>query len=575
VHPSVVLEPLRDRHRALIGLLLVGPFLLSAATAQTLVPVLGMAVGFALLCVLLASSWLALVLLSITGDDDAPGVAALALSVLFIAPVVAAAGGATSPLVVLALAPAIEAWWLRRSRASFLAGGGALVSILLSQALMPSLTGLTPVPPSVWHWLVPAAYGVMVAARFSARPAVAEDPSREDVDLMGLFDVVTLRMARSGDVADVSSTAREMFGLAPELLLNNGLFDRVHLADRIAYLSAVADMRAGAERRRCEVRVRLPHRGEKGQGPHHTHGLFAIDFRQAQDAEHLLAAIRDIGDVATLRAELAAARDAGVGGEAAKAKFLAVVSHELRTPLNAIIGFSDMLLHGLCGALDDPKQREYVGLIQESGTHLLSVVNAILDVSKIESGTYDVRPEPFDFAEAVEVCHSMLALQAHEKGVTIETRLADDMGVIVADRRSVRQILINLIANAVKFTPQGGRVTVASHRAGGRLHFSVGDTGIGMSETDLLRVGEPFMQVQNDLTRQFDGTGLGLSLVKGLVKLHRGTMTIESAPESGTTVSISLPINGPAATEQPGGDIISIRTIQERSDKDGTFRKIA
>ena len=566
-------ELLRERHRGLIGLLLVGPFLLAAATAQTVVPVLGMAVGFALLCVLLASSWLALVLLSVTGDDDAPGVAALILSILFIAPVIAAAGGATSPLVLLALAPAIEAWWLRRTRASLLAGGGALASILLGQALMPSLTGLTPVPPSVWHWLVPAAYGAMVAARLSARPAVAEDRSSEGGDAMGLLDVVMLRMSRNGDVADVSSKSREMFGLAPELLLNNGLFDRVHVADRIAYLSAIADMRAGAERRRCEVRVRLPRRD--GKGPHDTHGLFAIDFGQAQDAEHLLAAIRDIGDVAALRAELAAARDAGDGGEVAKAKFLAVVSHELRTPLNAIIGFSDMLLHGLCGALDDPKQREYVGLIQESGTHLLSVVNAILDVSKIESGTYDVSPEPFDFAEAVEICHSMLALQAHEKGVAIETRLADDIGAIVADRRSVRQILINLMANAVKFTPQGGQVTVAARRAGGRLHFSVGDTGIGMSETDLLRVGEPFIQVQNDFTRQFDGTGLGLSLVKGLVKLHRGTMTIESAPESGTTVSISLPADGPAATEQPGGDVISIRAIQERSDRDGTFRKIA
>ena len=417
------------------------------------------------------------------------------------------------------------------------------------------------------------AYGVMVGARLSARPEVAEDRSSEGGDATGLLDVVMLRMSRSGDVADVSSKAREMFGLAPELLLNNGLFERVHVADRIAYLSAIADMRGGAQRRRCEVRVRLPRRD--GEGSHDTHGLFAIDFGQAQDAEHLLAAIRDIGDVAALRAALAAARDAGDGGEVAKAKFLAVVSHELRTPLNAIIGFSDMLLHGLCGALEDPKQREYVGLIQESGTHLLSVVNAILDVSKIESGTYDVSPEPFDFAEAVEICHSMLALQAHEKGVAIETRLADDVGAIVADRRSVRQILINLMANAVKFTPQGGRVTVAARRAGGRLHFSVGDTGIGMSETDLLRVGEPFIQVQNDFTRQFDGTGLGLSLVKGLVKLHRGTMTIESAPESGTTVSISLPVDGPGAAEQPGGDVISLRAIQERSDRDGTFRKIA
>jgi cell cycle sensor histidine kinase DivJ len=222
----------------------------------------------------------------------------------------------------------------------------------------------------------------------------------------------------------------------------------------------------------------------------------------------------------------------------------------LRTPLNAILGFSDMLSHEMFGPFADPRQKEYVGLIHESGNHLLSVVNSILDVSKIESGAYAIHPEPFAFADAVEMCRSMMAHQAAAKSVSLRIAMAPGIDEICGDRRAIQQVLINLVSNAVKFTPEGGSVVIGASRAGHRLRFWVSDTGIGIAPDDLKRLGQPFTQVQNEYTRQFEGAGLGLSLVKGLVVLHDGTMSIESAPGEGTTVTVTVPVAGPRpATE--------------------------
>src|SRR5262249_30864160 len=154
----------------------------------------------------------------------------------------------------------------------------------------------------------------------------------------------------------------------------------------------------------------------------------------------------------------------------AKGRFLAVVSHELRTPLNAIVGFSDMLDHEMFGPFADPRQKEYAGLIRDAGHHLLAIVTSILDVSKIECGSYPIEPESFQFRDAVAMCAAMMKLQAGKKSLSLETEIAPSVGRIVADRRAVQQMLINLISNAIKFTPAGGTVTVGANRLGSRLH---------------------------------------------------------------------------------------------------------
>jgi cell cycle sensor histidine kinase DivJ len=218
------------------------------------------------------------------------------------------------------------------------------------------------------------------------------------------------------------------------------------------------------------------------------------------------------------------------------------MSHELRTPLNAIIGFSDMLANDQL-VLDPARKFEYAKLINDSGRHLLSVVNGILDMSKMESGNFEITPEPFAPAPAIRSCCDILALKAQEAGVDLKTRIAADLPEVVADRRAVNQILINLVSNAIKFTLRGGRVCVSALRDGPKLVVAVEDTGVGIGETDLPRLGEAFFQARASYDRRHDGTGLGLSIVKGLVRLHGGDIDIRSRLGDGTRVTVRLPID--------------------------------
>ena len=256
----------------------------------------------------------------------------------------------------------------------------------------------------------------------------------------------------------------------------------------------------------------------------------------------MVAVLRDVTDRKVQERALEIARKESERINNAKSRFLATMSHELRTPLNAIIGFSDMLANDQL-VLGPARAREYAKLINDSGRHLLSVVNGILDMSKMESGNFEITPEPFAPAPAIRSCCDILALKAQEAGVDLKTRIAFDLPEIVADRRAVNQILINLISNAVKFTPRGGRVSVSALCDGPKLVVAVEDTGVGIGEADLPHLGEAFFQVRAAYDRRHDGAGLGLSIVKGLVGLHGGDMDIRSRLGDGTRVTVRLPIN--------------------------------
>jgi cell cycle sensor histidine kinase DivJ len=320
----------------------------------------------------------------------------------------------------------------------------------------------------------------------------------------------------------------------------------------VRFLCALTDLRAGAHTARVELRLRVARGSADDATP--TYREFVLELAPDDATGDLFGLLRDDRVAAELRASLARAERAAEELQTAKAQFLASVSHELRTPLNSIIGFAEMLDCGVSGPLANDRQKENVATIREAGQHLLGVVNSILQVSRLEAGAYDVRPEPFAFADAAAFCCQMMAPQAAAKGVALVPPIAETCGEVTADRRAVQQILINLVANAIKFTPAGGRVTVGARRLGGRLRFWVSDTGIGISDTDLGRIGRPFAQVQTDYSRQFDGLGLGLALVKGLVSLHEGTMAIESAVGAGTTVTVTLPLDGPARSEPAMSD---------------------
>jgi cell cycle sensor histidine kinase DivJ len=210
--------------------------------------------------------------------------------------------------------------------------------------------------------------------------------------------------------------------------------------------------------------------------------------------------------------------------------------------LNAIIGFSEMIVHEQSLMLDAARRREYAQLINDSGQHLLSVVNGILDMSKMESGSFEVSPEPFAPRAALLNCCNLLALKAREGGVDLVTDAPQDLPVMTGDPRAFRQIVLNLVSNAIKFTERGGKVTAAAHVDGSRLVLRITDTGVGIAADDLKRIGDPFFQAGTTYQRRHEGTGLGLSIVKSLVGLHSGEISVQSRVDVGTTITVALPL---------------------------------
>ena len=245
-------------------------------------------------------------------------------------------------------------------------------------------------------------------------------------------------------------------------------------------------------------------------------------------------AVRDITEQRRIEARLQ---------EASKAKsdFLANMSHELRTPLNAIIGFSEMIRDAVIGPLD-ARYREYGRDIHVSGSHLHKIINDILDISKIESGRLELRDEIVSVKDTLETCRRTLAAMADAAGVALSLHVSGVLPSIRSDQVRFQQILLNLMSNAVKFTPAGGRVRVAAMVEAEGIVIVVEDSGIGMRPEDIAIALEPFRQIDGPLSRRFDGTGLGLPLAKALVELHGGRLEIESAPDAGTLVRIRLPL---------------------------------
>lgn len=573
MHPGVAEPGERARQRRLLAASLTGPFLAAAAFAQVLTVPLGVSAALAAICLVFVVGWSAAVIVAQTGSRRIAGPLALVAAVFSCAAILYFAGGIASPLFLAWLPLIVETENVGRDRRFLLAGaiaaGTAVLLASVAGFVMPDLSGAG---ASAGHWLLPVIYAAMWFARRSGeRGSMRSETDAPDEDgIDGLLDAVTLRFAGNGELSDVSAQARPLLRLEPEFLLGTGLFDRVHVSDRVHYLNALADMREGADRRSLELRVRLPRLNEGDVGA--VYGPFRLELAGAAAAGGFVGFLRANDDMVRLREEL---ETAVARAEADRSRFLSTVSHELRTPLNAIIGFSDMLLQDLAGPLANERQRDYVGLVQESGQHLLSVVNSILDLAKIQAGTYTPATERFVVDEIVATARSIVSCQARAKQVRVDVAGDQPLGEVLADKRALQQILINLLANAVKFTPEGGTVTVGGSRDDGRLELWVSDTGIGMAEGELHQVGRPFFQVVNDYTRQYEGTGLGLALVKGLVERNGGTMTIESAPGEGTTVTIAVPEGGPVARE-PAPHVVKIETErQSRDASDDPLRKFA
>lgn len=239
----------------------------------------------------------------------------------------------------------------------------------------------------------------------------------------------------------------------------------------------------------------------------------------------------------------------------AKTTFLAHMSHELRTPLNAILGFSELIRDAHLGPLPE-RYRGYAEDIHRSGQHLLALVNDVLDLSRVESGRLELQPEPVDLGGDIQDAVSLVAQRAESHGIAIEQRVARDLPPLTADPLRLRQILINLLTNAVKFTPDGGRVTIEAAAVARSVRITVADTGIGMTEQEIALALEPFRQARKLSRRPREGSGLGLPLAKALVESHGGMLMIDSEPGVGTRITILLPTGTEAVNSEAGGGAV-------------------
>ncbi|HET7020982.1 MAG TPA: ATP-binding protein [Xanthobacteraceae bacterium] len=263
---------------------------------------------------------------------------------------------------------------------------------------------------------------------------------------------------------------------------------------------------------------------------------------------------RQAEEVADLAEKYAEEKTRAEEANQAKSKFLANMSHELRTPLNAIIGFSEIMESGMFGPLGSDKYREYCHDIHQSGQYLLDVINDILDMSKIEAGRIRLDAEPIELESFLNDAMRVVSGRANDKRLKLIARIGAGIR-LTADHRLLKQIILNLLSNAVKFTPEGGRVTIrARATVGGWVSVSIADTGIGIPEDALARLGRPFEQVESQLTKSHQGSGLGLAIAKSLTELHLGTMRIHSTLGRGTMVLLRLPVTRPATQREELAD---------------------
>ncbi|MBC7086597.1 MAG: response regulator [Methanomethylovorans sp.] len=265
-------------------------------------------------------------------------------------------------------------------------------------------------------------------------------------------------------------------------------------------------------------------------------------FKLKNGSWNIVAIIRDITDRKKAEEALLEAKFTAEMANRAKSDFLATMSHELRTPLNSIIGFSDLMLCGNAGDMTD-LQKRFIGNISTSGKHLLSLINNVLDISKIEAGRMELNYELFNANVVMEEVKQIVTPLSDKKGVKLEISKDENLSLIYADRIRFKQIFFNLISNAIKFTHDGGNVTISSKKIHNKAQFSVKDTGIGISEADKCKLFQPFTQLDSSITRRYEGTGLGLSLVKRFVEMHKGRIWVESEVGKGTTFTFELPLD--------------------------------
>ncbi|NVK33145.1 MAG: HAMP domain-containing histidine kinase [Rhodobacteraceae bacterium] len=498
--------------------------------------------------------------LSQTGKLEQAYIASTGLFALFLTAMCGVSGGVASfALIWFAVLP-IEAAFAGSQR--LIMGVFALCAVLIGALAfvpMPEIAsaGSTTVIASAAGAL---AYVTGLSLRFvhdlgCLKSAVSQAEKRFAILDEAAGDVI-LQLHADGSAMPLGGPLEKILDMSRRQAHGDWLFQRLHVSDRPAYMSALSDARAAAA---GEAAVDLPalqvrlRKGASvpGQAGKAEYIWVCLEFTASQGANTgLRLMLRDVTDERAQSDEIERARQEAEDASITKTRFIASASHELRTPLNAIIGYAD-LLRGVTGHVAPAQAREYAGLIHQSGHHLLQLVEDILDASRIETGHMELSIAPVDMADCIANCRAMMVPLADNAGVTLSCAPMSDLPLVPADSRAVKQILLNLISNAVKYAGRGANIDLNASVCGNLVKIEVRDNGIGIPVTQLARLGQPFVRIEGPQSAA-KGSGLGLSIVKGLAELHGGHFELESVEGRGVTATVSFPL-GRTLRKAPAG----------------------
>ncbi|MFN6569335.1 ATP-binding protein [Dendronalium sp. ChiSLP03b] len=386
---------------------------------------------------------------------------------------------------------------------------------------------------------------VTLAIEVCERNAVQKALLTSEAQFRAIFERSTIGIGlidMKAQIVDVNPALSQMLGYSCQELCGKRFIDYIshQRGDLALYRQLISGMQADANQLVTKHRIEIErHFLHKDGGLVRTHLSISMIPGCNGEPEFFLAMIEDITERKQTESKLRASQAAAEAGSRAKSEFLATMSHELRTPLNAIMGLSQLLQQEMVGSLNE-KQKEYISCMYSSGEHLLAVINDILDLSKVEAGKEELSLMPLSVPELCNYVLSTVRDRAVEKGLLFTSKIHPKADICIADARRIKQMLLNLLTNAVKFTPTG-RVSLEVKKVPEGITFTVADTGIGIDSNQFQFLFEPFKQLDSRLNRQYEGTGLGLALTRKLARLHGGDVTVVSTLGEGSEFTLFLP----------------------------------
>jgi two-component system, cell cycle sensor histidine kinase DivJ len=533
--------------------------LLSSLTAGAMASIYPVTPSTAAISDAMAFGWLivpiGVVVLAATGKLTLAEVVS-ALSLIAAGLTAALGNSALRPIAFawLILAPIESVFSLNAALVGAIAAFAAMATLLLALARIPYIPAPEVADPMVFSF-PGVMFIVIVGGGFAQLRALRRDAERTQArsyeTLAEAMGCLVIGCGHSGVVSSVSSNCEALFGLQPSELMGRGFFEHIHVGDRPAFLKAISDARAAPATITAVVRWRGCRKVDRRGSAEPVFPLLEMRARRNEKYPRPFGGGRKADvtvifrDVTGGKVAVAPPGSASLAGEASCANehLLAQACHELREPLTAITGFSELISNPRLLPPDPEKQREYARIIHQSGQHLLAVVDSILHLAIIGASSAPIGVERFAVAPLIDLCCEMVKLQAEGSGVELLYACPANLDEIVTNRRLFTQILVNLLSNAIKFTPSRGSVIVSARLESDSLLILVIDTGIGITASDLDRIGDPFFQAKDLLGQQSKGTGLGLSIVRGFVGLLGGTIALASEPGKGTSVRVRLPLD--------------------------------